>query len=502
MWKKIAFGIIVVLLVVGSLMLGLDRYGRSRHAALTRYIAQLKANGEKLTFKDLAISPSTNEAEAASRAVFTNTEFDDPDIKCLMMQYSSAGTARVAWRGPLHIESTNEDEPFTVGNWDELSTENRRVSQRLDVFREALRFPTPDNGWIYDDTFTNVLAAHPSTPRLARHVGRALANAIIGNLHDTNIADALNKIRSMAALANLCRNDLEFLNVIVRSANAKAGLDATWEALQVPGWSEPDLSKLQNSWASLDLLNGLERSLLAERSRVLVVTDEIRNWKLLEMVDGFTMKEMASDGTLIQPSLKERLPLYLACANYKARWINDDEQRQLEYWTDMADAIRRLENGKPASETISLMDAVYMRAENNFKQMSSLHRMIGPFFMSYKLSGSVRHIIELETQRRLTITDIAIMRYQLKHGAAPKELAALVPEFLASVPMDPLSGKALCYRLNADGTFVLYSTGEDGKDDGGDGTPRDGGTKYGLWEGRDAVWPTAAAETNVETGPR
>ncbi len=94
------------------------------------------------------------------------------------------------------------------------------------------------------------------------------------------------------------------------------------------------------------------------------------------------------------------------------------------------------------------------------------------------------------------------MRYQLKHGAAPKELNALVPEFLASVPMDPMSGKPLCYRLNADGTFTLYSTGEDGKDDGGDGTPSDGGQKFGLWEGRDAVWPTAVEETNAEVGTR
>jgi hypothetical protein len=490
-WKKIAFGIIVVLLVVGTLMFGLDRYGRSQHAALARYISQLKANGEKLTFADLAIPPSTNEAEAASRAVFTNTAFEDPDIRCLMMQYSSAGMARVAWRGRLLIESTNEDESFAVGNWDELSAENRRVAQKLDVFREALHVPTPDNGWIYDNTFTNLMAAHPSTPRLARHVGRALANAVIEDLHNTNMIEALTNLYAMASLANLCRNNLEFLNILVRSANAKAGLDATWEALQVPGWGEPELSKLQESWTSLDLLNGLERSILAERGRMLVSMEAIWNWKLSEMVSAFTMNETLSNGTLIQPSLKERLPLYLACVNYRSRWLDDDERRQLEYWTALADAVRRIENGKPAAETASLIDAAYKRTDNDYRQMSTLHRMIAVSFIPFKPTSSVQRVLEVEAQRKLTITAIAIMRYQLKHGAAPKELGSLAPEFLASVPMDPMSGKPLCYRLNADGSFTLYSTGEDGKDDGGDGTPSDGSQKFGLWEGRDAVWPTA-----------
>jgi hypothetical protein len=56
-----------------------------------------------------------------------------------------------------------------------------------------------------------------------------------------------------------------------------------------------------------------------------------------------------------------------------------------------------------------------------------------------------------------------------------------------------MSGKSLCYRLKPDGSFLLYSVGEDGKDDGGDPKPA-GGNRYGLWGGRDAVWPMAASE--------
>lgn len=51
-----------------------------------------------------------------------------------------------------------------------------------------------------------------------------------------------------------------------------------------------------------------------------------------------------------------------------------------------------------------------------------------------------------------------------------------------------MSAKPLRYRLNADGSFTLYSVGEDGRDDGGDPNSASGTNKFGLWEGRDAVW--------------
>ena len=72
-------------------------------------------------------------------------------------------------------------------------------------------------------------------------------------------------------------------------------------------------------------------------------------------------------------------------------------------------------------------------------------------------------------------------------------LQALVPEFLAAVPYDYLGSKPLAYRLNPGGGYVLYSTGEDGKDDGGDPNPPQAKSP-GLWEGRDAVWPVPADE--------
>ena len=61
-------------------------------------------------------------------------------------------------------------------------------------------------------------------------------------------------------------------------------------------------------------------------------------------------------------------------------------------------------------------------------------------------------------------TDLAIGVFRSDHGRLPASLLELVPECLPEVPIDPYSGRALVYRLSADG-FDLYSVGANGTDE-------------------------------------
>jgi hypothetical protein len=131
------------------------------------------------------------------------------------------------------------------------------------------------------------------------------------------------------------------------------------------------------------------------------------------------------------------------------------------------------------------LDAVLSNPMTRYRYVLS-----GVLMPNYIKAG--RTFIRLETQWQLTITAIALERCHLRNGNFPAELDALVPQFISAVPIDPMSAKPLRYRLNADGNFTLYSVGEDGRDDGGDPNPGSGTSKFGMWEGKDAVWPTAA----------
>ncbi|HMC65738.1 MAG TPA: hypothetical protein VKI65_12430, partial [Gemmataceae bacterium] len=62
----------------------------------------------------------------------------------------------------------------------------------------------------------------------------------------------------------------------------------------------------------------------------------------------------------------------------------------------------------------------------------------------------------------------ALAAYQRAHGRYPAKLEALVPKYLAEIPVDLFSGKPLTYRPSKDG-YLLYSVGVNGRDDEGRG---------------------------------
>jgi len=111
-------------------------------------------------------------------------------------------------------------------------------------------------------------------------------------------------------------------------------------------------------------------------------------------------------------------------------------------------------------------------------------------------------VMQAELAKNVAVTAIALKRYQLKHVNYPPNLNSLVPEFLPSVPLDPVDGQPLRYRRNADGTFLLYSVGENGKDDGGNPSLEPGveSSSY-YWQNPHAldwVWPQPATEVEIQ----
>jgi len=67
------------------------------------------------------------------------------------------------------------------------------------------------------------------------------------------------------------------------------------------------------------------------------------------------------------------------------------------------------------------------------------------------------------------------------------------------MPMDYMDGKPLRFRHNADGSFTLYSVGENLNDDGGDTSLlSDKEGMRNLWFKKDYVWPAPATLEAVE----
>jgi hypothetical protein len=70
-----------------------------------------------------------------------------------------------------------------------------------------------------------------------------------------------------------------------------------------------------------------------------------------------------------------------------------------------------------------------------------------------------------QTERNLHVA-FALAAYRADKGHYPEKLDELSPKYLAAVPDDLFSGKALVYRPDEKG-YLLYSVGVNGRDDGG-----------------------------------
>ena len=69
--------------------------------------------------------------------------------------------------------------------------------------------------------------------------------------------------------------------------------------------------------------------------------------------------------------------------------------------------------------------------------------------------------------RRMLVATLALSVYRDDHNVLPETLEQLVPKYMPRVPKDPFGTGPLVYRRLKDQRFVLYSLGQNRKDDGG-----------------------------------
>ncbi len=100
---------------------------------------------------------------------------------------------------------------------------------------------------------------------------------------------------------------------------------------------------------------------------------------------------------------------------------------------------------------------------------------LGIFRYSDRLGtyADLRGHFRVLARRRLAATALAVRLYEQDHGVRPAELGNLVPDYLPAVPLDPFDPHPAPLRYSPDHQPpVVYSVGQNGRDDGGDsGSP-------------------------------
>ena len=132
--------------------------------------------------------------------------------------------------------------------------------------------------------------------------------------------------------------------------------------------------------------------------------------------------------------------------------IDLDKVATMRLLGDMIEPVQGADD--PRLHTVSSM----LREQS---QLYLVTRLVGGRFVEALELATVYTAI-----KRCALTGLAMKRYQLDNGEAPRSLDALVPKYLDAVPTDPYDGRALRYA-RFENRLVVYSVGPDAIDNGG-----------------------------------
>ncbi len=447
-------------------------------AATEAYIAQLKAQGEPMELAQVIPPPVPAEKSGADTLREADALFDSSfgADKSLLetnfvygMRMVAPGKAMVRWRQPdiRDIDGTN--------SWENVKTAVVKNAKAFALLQQIIAKPNFDFRINYDQgvaglDFTNFYLAE------SKRAAQRLETAAICDLHHSDTASAVENLRATLALIKAMRDERLVISELVRIAVASIAVAVNWEVLQSTNLADGQLAELQHDWTDLDFIRGEENALKMERvtGEITLSTWRSSNGELLRYFDlGRNAREsMGLPSESETPWNKARMTTKVFIWRYW--WSYPDELRCLKGYGVLMNTMRLADTDGFFQRALLRQDGALdqlgiSKLSNSFDSLFSgetdFHSMLSESIVT--LAGVARKVMRVEAAKQVTITAIALKRYQLKYGNYPAGLDSLVPEFVPKAPLDPVDGQPLRYRRNADGTFLLYSVGENGQDDGG-----------------------------------
>jgi len=500
--------ILIVLVVVlgAAILIPVIHHYRLR-AATEAYIVELKAKGEPMELAQVIpppVPPEQNSADTFHRAA----ALVDADRSALETSYVygmkmvAPGRAMIRWQQP-DIRDTDG-----TNSWENVTAAVVQNAKTFALLQQIIEKPAFDFSIEYDRGVADLNFTNFDLAESKRSALRLEAAALCA-LHQGDTASAGKNLRAMLALVKAMRDERLVISELVRIAIAQIAVTVTWEILQSPNLTDEQLAELQRDWMILDFIQSDENALAMERvtGQITAATWRSSNSRLEDYFD--TWFQLSEPGK--KENFFERAKFGTQVFRWRYWWSYPDELRTLKGYQIMLESLRN-------AETNHSWQTILREQQNKLERLGINTNSAGSLWFSdrnkidlhsimsasvFSLGAVFNKVMRVEAARQATVTAIALKRYQLKHGSYPADLNSLVPEFLPAVPFDPVDGQPLRYRRNADGTFLLYSVGDNGKDDDGDPSLEKGVQSSSFyWENphaRDWVWPQPATAEEVQS---
>ena len=502
-WKiSLAAGVFLTL-IVSSLLLS-NHYQPSN--AVEAYKKLLRERGEKLELSEVLSPPVSAESNSVAAVEEAFRLFLPGEMKLLYaMKMVAPGKAIIGWQQPevRGSEFTN--------SWEEFSAYVEANRPAIELLHQVLDKPKLDFNLDYKK------GAELLLPHLAplKRSTQILEAAVVCDLHNGDPGAATTNILTLLALVQKNSSEGLLISHLVRLAMTAIAITPTWELLQATNVTDAQLAAVQRGWEQMDFLADANNAFVVERVWGINEIQKLRAMshedfeKSAAMYSSFSSGSSSSSGGVWDWEAATEKPRFaIGEFMWRTSWSYADEMKTLKAEMIILDALRTMQTNQSQNYKADV-DAMKSRLSSlgitnvgaAFFQALKIPN-VSDLFGSWDMSSAVRKTIRTETARRVIITAIALKRFELRRDKLPENLKQLVPEILTSVPIDPNDGQPLRYHSNNDGTFLLYSVGEDGKDDGGDPISAASSTTTLFWQNdhaRDWVWPQPASALEIQT---
>ncbi len=326
----------------------------------------------------------------------------------------------------------------------------QRPLMRMDGnYAHPAEIPIPN--FVTERAFAQTLGARAQCHLLLGQPGEALRDLTL--MHDSGRIMAESKPMTLVAA---------MINVAVRGIYA----DAIADGMRLHAWHEPQLAALEEQLKQINLLPPVRQSVEMERVGHCYYLETEVSARMGYELFKFSYSDKTGSWTDLKDSVIGRLiprgwvyhNIVAGCNLYSNVFACMDSTRQIVF-----------------PDKVAQLGKIVAR----FSHWSPYTFIVGPLAPNF--SRALQTTAKNQTMVNQALIACALERYHLAHGEYPESLEALAPQFLDNIPHDVIGGNPLHYRRAADGTFLLYSVGWNGRDDGG---VRGKSDAEGDW-----VWP-------------
>lgn len=470
--------------------------------SLNQRLKELRRSGERLTLVD-GMPPSVGPQSNALHAVLALSNQISGTVSNL-----GAPPPAGRWTSNGTVVSTVKLAHWTAGketnSWDRMDGILASGAGVISDLQLALQLPGWDEGFDYAVGFADF-----QVPRLVetKRAAQLLQLAALSDIRAGHGASALERQKSLLTLVRMQGDSRLIISHLVRIATGNYAWNATWEGLLAGVWNADQLAELQSAWTGFDFQSAMILSFEMERTMSLHLFEQASSDPkvLRRQIDQRFEAAEKIDWEANLPAGRF-VEHWFHAPLWRFAWRHQDQLRALDRWQRVVEAGRAVDRNswKQSADVLNQM----IDPDEEWFPLMAPGEEPGPglydqwrFLLSGGAFGITRAVVlrapQADMMRQMTITAIALARFRSAESRYPDQLSDLVPAYLAAIPVDSADGHPLRYRREGIG-FVLYSVGENLKDDGGTSIPSKPGTSSAsFWSGLDAVWPKAARAEEI-----